>query len=341
MEEKSLERTCWQWSTNSYGYVLGSPVPRDYDSACVAPTQATLNPGDILVGVAGGNNLGTPLPAVIRIDPRTGEQTVFSSGGPNGLRNGLAFEADGSIIIAEDDVFHRGEVLRVNPTTGAQTVVAINGVFFNPYGIGVEADGNILVSDTPIAPCGCSTVGAVIRVEPTTGTQTLLSSGGYLNNPKGMTVEADGNILVADLGTFESAASNAKLIRIDPTTAAQTLVSSHGLLTSPYGVAVEADGNILIVDADAFSGYGAILRANPGTGGQTPVSYKGFFIDPVSIALEADGNILVLDRFAASGAVIRVDPKTGTQTIVSSGLNVVRTGGSTSRPSGMAVVPSR
>lgn len=171
------------------------------------------------------------------------------------------------------------------------------------------APGDIVVVDA-FAFGLPSAAGGVIRVDPETGVQTEVSSGGFFSNPTGIALEADGNILIGDWGDFPGV-----IIRVDPATGAQTIVSAGGFLVTPIGIAVEADGSLLVSDASAR----AVIRIDPVTGVQTIVSSGGTF-QPLGIALEADGNILVADGgFLSGGSVIRVDPVTGAQTTVSSG----------------------
>jgi sugar lactone lactonase YvrE len=162
--------------------------------------------------------------------------------------------------------------------------------------------------------------GGVIRVDPATGVQTPVSSGGSFANPARLALEADGDIVVADPDAFGGTGTGG-VIRVDPATGAQTPVSSGGSFEDPVGVALEVDGDILVADPTAFGGSGGLIRVDPATGAQTTVSSGGSFHTPVGVALEADGDILVADReaFGLSGGVIRVDPATGAQTPVSSG----------------------
>jgi DNA-binding beta-propeller fold protein YncE len=91
-------------------------------------------------------------------------------------------------------------------------------------------------------------------------------------DPRGLAVEADGNILIADPDAFDGGGG---VIRVNPETGTQTKVSSGNMFVAPLGVAVEADGNILVVDSEAFSGNGGVIRVNPQTGTQTKVSSGG------------------------------------------------------------------
>lgn len=77
-------------------------------------------------------------------------------------------------------------------------------------------------------------VSAIVRVDPVSGVQTVVSSGGSLVNPNGVATDAAGDIIVAD----ESAFGSGGIIRVDPSTGVQTTISSGGLFQGPAGVAV-------------------------------------------------------------------------------------------------------
>jgi streptogramin lyase len=162
--------------------------------------------------------------------------------------------------------------------------------------------------------------GGVIRVDPVSGAQTTVTSGGSFVIPRGLALEADNDILVVDPEAFGGPGG---VIRIDPVSGAQTTVSSGGSFVNPAAIAVEPDGNIVISDAGAFGGTpGAVIRVDPLSGAQTTVSSGGSFESLGGVALEADGDILLASSGLGSGgpsSVIRVDPVSGAQTAVTSG----------------------
>lgn len=174
--------------------------------------------------------------------------------------------------------------------------------------------GDILVADTRFP----FDAGRIIRVDPTTGAQTVIASGGTLANPYRLAVAANGDILVVDRDAFGGGGG---VIRVDPVTGTQTTVSSNGFFVEPSGIAIAANGDILVTDAHAVDGGGAVIRIDPATGAQTIVSSGGNFVDPDGIAIAANGDIFVVDvnSFGGPGGVIRVDPATGAQTVISSG----------------------
>lgn len=101
-------------------------------------------------------------------------------------------------------------------------------------------------------------------------------------------------------------------------------VASAALLLSPQSMIVEPTGTFVVVDDIS----NAVVRVDPVTGEQTLVSGvnpdSGALLgdgpplqSPQGIALEAAGTFVVVDD--ALAAVLRVDPATGTRTVVSGG----------------------
>ncbi len=272
-----------------------------------------------------------------------------------------AHAAPGDIYVADPGAFTGGGVISVNPTTGARTTVSENTApaggpsFTVPWAIALEADGDILVADQQAF--GGS--GGVIRVDPTTGARTTVSEntapagGPSFVAPTGIAVEADGDILVADLQAFGGSGG---VIRVDPTTGARTTVSANTApaggpsFDNPNSLAVASNGDIVVADDNAFAlpllaGTGGVIRVNPATGARTTISENTapvgapLFSDPSGVALEANGDILVGDpnAFAGStGGVIGVNPATGARTTVSE--NTAPLGGpSFAEPFGVAL----
>jgi len=286
-------------------------------SSVSAWAQVTINPGDILA-VDGNTQGGSG--GVIRIDPRTGAQTVVSANGFFQEPVGIAIEADGNIVVAD----RVSGIIRVNPLAGTQTVVHAGPPFVDLFGIALEANGSILVPDTGCASHQCYAGGprgqAVYRVNPVTGEVTTVSSGGYLDSPYAIDVEANGNIVVVDSTSSVSPLTQGGIIRINPVTGNQTVVSQGRQdFACPFGIAIEANGNIL-TSVFTFAGYGcspaAIFRANPAIDQSSVVSPHSIgWQAPFGMAVDIDGSILVADE--SHRGIFRVNPDTGTPTLVS------------------------
>ena len=279
------------------------------------PSQPAFATPDGVAIEAGGSLLVTDSNAfggggaVFRVDPLTGVRTVLSqnaapAGGPSFVDpTGIAVEQDGDILVADRNAFtaNTGGIIRVDPLTGVRTTVSENTApaggpsFLEPQGVAVAADGDILVAETD----GFGATGGIISVDPLTGVRTTLSSnaapagGAGFSDPFGLTLEADGDILVVDASAF----TGGGVIRVDPTSGVRTLLSSNSApaggpsFAAPTGLAVEADGDIVVSDFQAFGGTGGIIRVDPLSGVRTTVSENAspagapLFADPFAIAV--------------------------------------------------------
>jgi sugar lactone lactonase YvrE len=194
-------------------------------------------------------------------------------------------------------------------------------LFSNPFDLAVEAAGTIVVAD----PHAQGT-GGVIRVDPSTGKQKMLSSGKETGSAAqlreiGIALEADGSIIIVEQSLAGGGMGNGRITRINPKSGKRSVVSEGGVFSSPAGVAIEATGGIVVADTAAFGGSGGVIRIDPTNGQQTQVAAGGSFVTPIAIVVDAKGQILVADTdaFAGKGGVIRVNPQTGAQKTVSQG----------------------
>lgn len=273
-----------------HGVVVKGALCLFFSASILTPVHAvTLTPGDLVVGESRS-------PVLISVvNAQTGVKTVICSCTTLQTIRDVAVKGAEKIYAVGQLPNALYGVIAVEPATGAQTVVSSGGVFKSPTGIAVESSGSILVSDnsstSPLA-------GSVIRVNPSTGQQTVISSGNRMTQAWGLTVGSTGQILVA--GNINFPAGQLPLNRIqasgvlaiDPTSGQQTVVA--------YG--------------DQFD--------------LTPASWTEM-ISASDVAVDKDGVIYVLDkRYRGSTLedetrLIRIDPITGTQTLLTSSLKGV------------------
>jgi hypothetical protein len=152
-------------------------------------------------------------------------------------------------------------------------------------------------------------------VNPLTGAQTAVSSGGFFATPVGITTGPGGKILLADANAFGGPGG---VIRIDPNTGAQTTISTGFPMVEPRNLALGKKGEIFLsvqqVSIAGMMSEPGIIRVDTATGVQTIITEGDFFhnIGIYGIAVESDGEIL-----ASNGVgIIRVNPETGNQTIL-------------------------
>jgi hypothetical protein len=170
----------------------------------------------------------------------------------------------------------------------------------------------------PASPGGGA--GEILRVDPTTGAQTVVSSGGQFVDPYSVAVAPDGSLIVADPGTYGGTGT---IFRVDPTTGAQSVIATGGYLVDP-GIVTFAPNRQLLIGDFGGGGEAMIIEVNPTTGQQSIVSEGGYLMGPFGMATSPDGTIYVADfgqpgTTTSSGLVFSVDPSTGQQTIVSAG----------------------
>lgn len=124
-------------------------------------------------------------------------------------------------------------VIAVDLTTGAQSVVKSFGC--TPLGgIAAGRSGSLVVALQGKSP-------RIVKLDPATGAVSTLSSGGSLKTPQGLTVDAAGDVLVAD--------STSGVIAVSSHGGDQSPITSRGAVGGATGIATDAAGNIYITEA--------------------------------------------------------------------------------------------
>jgi hypothetical protein len=187
-------------------------------------------------------------------------------------------------------------------STGQSPVLFASGQKLEqPFGICVGNNGQYLVTDT-----GCM---ALIAVDPVTGVQQTVASGGILSVPFGIAAERAGTVLIAN---------GQQIIRVDPQSGSQSVAATGGLLRVPIAVAVGENGNIFVADI-----MGSVVRINSRTGQQTLLASGGLLKCPQGIAVHGN-DIFVTDVATADGnfgvgRIVRINALSGRQSIAAEG----------------------
>ncbi len=236
--------------------------------------------------------------------------------------HGLALDAAGNLYIA-DRVNHR---IRKVAAGGVITTVAGSGTLgFSgdggaataarltvPEGVAVDAAGNLYIADAGNHRIRKVDTGGVITTVAGSGTLGYGGDGGaataaQLNWPRGVAVDAAGNVYIADV-------ANHRIRKIDTEGAISTVAGAGtrgaggdgGLATAaqlgfPNGVALDAAGNLYIADTnnhrirkvDAVTGVIATVAGDgtAGYGGDGGLATAAQLRDPWDVALDAAGNL--------------------------------------------------
>jgi hypothetical protein len=199
---------------------------------------------------------------------------------------GLAVAPSGQVWVADNLAPDGdGRIIRVDPSTGAQTTVTEGGRLDLPFGIALEPGGSLVVANREAAgdrdPCVAA--GKVVRVDPVTGAQELVSEVNDLYRPLGLAVQADGGLVVAN-----ECSGHGGLIGVDPLGGAQSVITSnntHDVLETPERIAFDPGGALLVTDYNVGSDDdGGIVRVEPETGAQSLVRAGELFNHPLGIA---------------------------------------------------------
>jgi DNA-binding beta-propeller fold protein YncE len=236
------------------------------------------------------------------------------------LMSGTAVAAPGDpYVVYTANSFSTGAViLRTEPGTGSLVEISRNGpqgnLFRRPYDLAIEPDGHLVVADLGEPN---RKDGAVIRVDPLTGMQSLVSSGGEFFDPAGIAVAPDGQIYVVDNRAPDN---DGAVIRVDPRTGAQTLVTERSSaprrreLDLPFGIAIEGDGKLVVSNRESpaslpvlCSALGKVVRVDPVTGDQVKVSSAGHIAWPLGLAVRPDGGIVVANECGTGGGLVLLD----------------------------------
>jgi sugar lactone lactonase YvrE len=214
---------------------------------------------------------------VLRIDPRTGDQTVLAN-----LRPGL----DNSTFVG-DRLFvsnFTGEIteIRADGTTEALLPGGLNW----PLDLAVGADGRLYVAD--------GTYFYALHPDGTLHTVGMLFTPGYPGFLRGLACAGPGEFVVTTSG--------GQVSRYRPA-AGETDVLADGF-DQLYGVAIAADGTI----AAAELGTGRVVSIQSG---RVEVIGSGL-VDPIGVAVAPDGRWLVSE--AGAGRVIALTGS-GPQTV--------------------------
>lgn len=154
--------------------------------------------------------------------------------------------------------------------------------------------------------------GNLYKIDPSSGSATLISSGGALRSPMHVLIDAQGRILNAD--------RNGAIVRTDPGAGTQTVLASGSLLTYPTSLAFEPNGDLVVGNSPQL-GSPQLIRVDPNTGSQTLLATLTALSSVQDVDVDAQGRIVVLDfGNAGRGRILRYDPATGQQAVVSSGL---------------------
>src|SRR3972149_1435582 len=181
-------------------------------------------------------------------------------------------------IIVPDFGSNGSFILSIDPQNGSQTKITTGGVQTPPGAVTVDDKGIIYILQMEHDSGAIQ----IFKFNPSTGTQDIVSSGGFLGinymselpNIYGITTDSSGNILVTD--------ASGKIIKIDSITGNQSIIFSDTKLVGSFDIEIANNGDYIVSTwggwASDFSSS-AIIRISPITGSISVVSSNGTLTD--------------------------------------------------------------
>lgn len=278
-----------------------------------------------------------------KVDALTGVITTVAGNGTSGLSGdngpasaaslsaprGVAVDGAGNIYIADTN---NSRIRRVDAITGVITTVAGSGSggyggdngpatkawISIPFGVALDSFGNVYIADTYNS--------RIRKVNAITGVITTVAGSygyGYVGDngpaitaslamPSGVTVDASGNIYIADT-------NNSRIRKVDAITGVITSVAGNGTngysgdngaatsaaMYNPSGVSITIGGDLYIADTnnhrirkvDASNGLITTIAGNGvnGSAGDYNPATEANMSFPASVAFDSAGNVYIAD----------------------------------------------
>ena len=205
---------------------------------------------------------------------------------------------------------------------GSATAAQLN----TPSGVAVDGSGNVYIADKANSRVRKVTPsGTISTFAGGSGTASACSYTGAvaslrLNTPHGVTVDASGNVYIADTGQncIRKVDTSGNVTRVAgggaTTTCNSTGAASSVSLSGPFAVAVDGAGAVYVAD----TGNLCVRKVSGGTyshvagGGSTttcnstgPATSLGSFV-PTDVAVDASGTVYIAENFFGAGCVRKV-----------------------------------
>ena len=277
----------------------------------------------------------------------SGDNNAAATASMNGPY-GVAVDAVGNVYFADraNNRVRKISISGIITTIGGNGIGGFNGdnipatdaSLNDPNGVAVDAGGNVYVTDRINNRVRKISIGGTITTVAGNGTtvfngDSIAATAASIISPRGVAVDAIGNIYIADQGYN-------RIRKVNPSgiiyTIAGTGVSgfsgdngpaTNAKLAGPYSIAIDGMGNVFVADVDnerirRISPTG-IIKTVAGTG---TASYNGdnipataaHLFEPVGVAVGSDGDLFIADAW--NNRIRKVTPSGVITTVAGTGI---------------------
>lgn len=289
----------------------GNHLVRKVTQSRISSIAKASTPTGLAVDTLGALYIADPSAADVVKIPATGPSVVLL----NAAVQDVVFSPDGNLYASVGNTVlrvdaagavtaHAGGGSLAYGDSGSATQARLN----HPSGVATDSSGNLYIADRDNNRIRRVSTDGTITTVAGTGASGNAGDGGLatdaqLNAPSSVSVDAAGNLYIADTG-------NQRIRKVTPD--GHILAATNLGLLSPVYVIPDSSGNIYIADAVA----GKILKASANNG--VPATVLTGLASPRGLALDQTGNLYFTEaggagvsRLAPNGAVTSLGGKWG------------------------------
>ena len=295
-----------------------APAPRKFTAVSLPSPRAVAvdTTGNLYVGDVDAGS-------VFKLTP-DGVVTALGAGG-TAIKDpiGIAVHGADAVVVADADdnavflIFANGNIAALGKPAPGESGLA------TPTSVAVDAKGSVFVTDNAGASirkiAADGTLSTFAGKKGVTGGADGTGAAASFATPRGIAIDGDGNLYVADEG-------NSNIRKITPAGVVSTLAGAAGQAGSadgtgaaarfaaPRGLAADAKGTVYVADTDNHTirkitpaGVVTTIAGKPGESGAA--DGKGAaarFNEPRSVAVDAAGNVYVADT--GNAAIRQITP---------------------------------